>query len=79
MLHIHIGTFINKFIPTALNNYIEKNKNIFKTLIIGGRKRRNSKKIIKRRQNSRKLKTMKKQRKVTIKRLKRNGRKTKGR
>ena len=29
--------------PTSINNYIEKNKNTFKTLLIGGRKRINRK------------------------------------
>ena len=57
---------------TAINNYIEKNKNIFKTLIIGGRKRRNRKTKRNKRKSLKKYK-----RKVTMKRLKRNVRKTK--
>jgi hypothetical protein len=73
----------NRDFQKKLEKSIEDNNIIFKTLNsdagLGGRKRRNSKKLIKRRQNSRKLKTMKKQRKVTMKRLKRNVRKTIGR
>jgi hypothetical protein len=46
---------------TALNNYIEKNKNTFKTLLIGGRrKRRNREKTIKRKKANKKRKTNKK-------------------
>jgi hypothetical protein len=39
--------------PTAINNYIEKNENTFKTLLIGGRRRksRKLKKTIKKRKN----------------------------
>jgi surface protein len=61
--------------PTAINNYIDRNENTFKTLLIGGRRKRSkSKKIIKRRQNKtmkrRKNKTMKKQKgskKISVK------------
>jgi sRNA-binding regulator protein Hfq len=50
--------------PTAINNYIQKNENTFKTLLIGGRRRksRKLKKTIKKRKNGRKLKTIKKRR-----------------
>ena len=75
----------NRDFQKKLEKSIEDNNIIFKTLNsdagLGGRKRTRYtiKTKMKKRQNSRKLKTMKKQRKVTMKRLKRNGRKTIGR
>ena len=46
--------------PTSINNYIEKNENTFKTLLIGGRRKRRNKKTIKNRKN----KTVKKSKKL---------------
>ncbi len=57
--------------PTAINKYIATNENTFKTLLIGGRRRRytvkktitkRKNKTIKKRKNCRKLKTIKKRR-----------------
>lgn len=47
--------------PTAINNYIQKNENTFKTLLIGGRRRRKSRKL-KKTIKKRKNKTIKKRR-----------------
>ena len=46
--------------PTSINNYIDKNENTFKTLLIGGRrKRRNREKTIKRKKTNKKKRTNK--------------------
>jgi len=46
--------------PTAINNYIQKNENTFKTLLIGGRRKRRNRKT--------KRKTLRKDKRKTKKR-----------
>ena len=51
--------------PTAINNYIQKNENTFKTLLIGGRRRKSRK--LRKTITKRKNKTIKKRKNKTIK------------
>jgi hypothetical protein len=54
--------------PTSINNYIEKNKNTFKTLLIGGRKKRINRKTKRKSLNKGKRKSLRKGKGKTKKR-----------
>jgi hypothetical protein len=54
--------------PTAINNYIQKNENIFKTLITGGRRKRRTRKTKRKSLNKGKRKTLRKCKRKTKKR-----------